>query len=51
MKENKCKRTGKIKAIYLYNNDDIIIDKNGFRLKRKYGKFTRPVVRFPLTDI
>lgn len=42
---------GKIKAIYLYNSSDVICDSQGnvIRMKRKYGKFKREVIKLDNT--
>jgi hypothetical protein len=50
--ENICiKETEKIIAGYLFQSSDVVLKiKNGevvsLRIKRKYGKFTRPIFKY-----
>lgn len=43
---DSCNKAGLIKSVYILNLSDIVIE-NGvmIRVKRKYGKFKRPILK------
>ena len=43
---------GKFKAIFLMKDSDLVFDDNGvlIRIKRKYGKFKREIIKLPITN-
>lgn len=53
--QTKCD-TIKVKSVMIFNSKDVVMSGNGieitsFRVKRKYGKFTRPVIKYSPDDI
>lgn len=44
----KCKNTGGISEVYFFNPSDMKIVNVVIRMKRKYGKFTRPITKIKL---
>lgn len=46
--ESKCKNESKIIGITIINADDCVFENGKLRVKRKYGKFKRQVMKVDL---
>jgi hypothetical protein len=49
--KSKCKNESKIVGITIINADDCVFENGKLRVKRKYGKFQRPIIKADMNNL